>query len=258
MIKFAGNIFVQEVFKIRLFMKKYNVILLLFLLPLVSCAQFKLDKAIQDAKDMTSGKKSLSNEDIISGLKEALSVGTKKSTASASKVNGFLSNVAIKIPFPKEAQQMEQTLRDVGMNKEVDDFIASMNHAAEEAAKDAAPIFLNAVKHMTITDGMTILKGSDTAATAFLRNQTTADLTVKFMPVIKAALEKVQVTKYWEPLISRYNKIPFVKKQNPNLTDYVNSKALNGLFFLISREELKIRKDPAARVTDLLKKVFGA
>jgi hypothetical protein len=239
-------------------MRKIQLLVLLFALPFITTAQFKLNDVMKEAKDVTGGKKKLSNDEVISGLKEALNVGTNNSTASASKVDGYLKNDKIKIPFPKEAEQMESTLRKVGMNKEVDDFVTSMNRGAEEAAKNAAPIFLNAIKGMSIGDGMTILKGSDSAATGYLRKQTTADLTVKFMPVIKAALEKVEVTKYWEPLVKRYNQIPFVTKQNPKLDEYVNSKALDGLFYLISQEELKIRKDPAARVTDLLKKVFGS
>jgi len=238
-------------------MKKIKYFALLLVLPFLASAQFKLDNVLKDAKNVASGKKSLSNDEIISGLKEALSVGTNNSTASASKVDGYLKNPKIKIPFPKEAEQMESTLRNLGMNKQVDDFVTSMNRAAEEAAKDAAPVFLNAVKNMTITDGVSILKGNDTAATGYLRKQTTADLTVKFIPIIKAALEKVEVTKYWEPLVTRYNQVPFVTKQNPKLDEYVNAKALDGLFYLISQEELKIRKNPEARVTDLLKKVFG-
>lgn len=253
-------------------MKKLTFLLLLFTTPLINHAQFNLDKAIKDVKSLTPGNKNvpdknvsnnnvsnnnLPNDDIVAGLKEALNVGTNNATTSASKADGFLKNPAIKIPFPTEADKMEKTLRSLGMNKQVDDFVASMNHAAEDAAKDAAPIFLNAVKNMTITDGVSILKGSDSAATGYLRNQTSADLTVKFLPVIKASLQKMQVTKYWEPLMKKYNQIPFVKKQNPNLDQYVTSKALSGLFLLISQEELKIRKDPAARVTDLLKKVFG-
>ena len=238
-------------------MKKIKLFILVFALPFFTSAQFNINNYVKQAKDAVGGKKSLSNEDVTSGLKEALTVGTNNSTASASKVNGYLNNPQIKIPFPKEAEQMEKTLRGLGMNKQVDEFVASMNHGAEEAAKSAAPIFINAIKNMTITDGMSILKGSDTAATGYLRNQTSADLTVKFIPVIKAALEKVKVTQYWQPLVKTYNKVPFVKKQNPDLDQYVNSKALDGLFLLISQEEFKIRKDPAAQVTDLLKKVFG-
>ncbi len=238
-------------------MLKIKSLLFVFLFPLFVMGQINMNDVLNDAKNVTHGKKNLSNDDIIGGLKEALNVGTNNSTASASKVDGYLKNTKIKIPFPPEAQQMEKTLRDVGMNEQVDNFVVSMNRAAEEAAKSAAPIFLDAVKNMTISDGMSILKDNDTAATHYLRKQTTADLIVKFTPIIRDAIEKVKVTSYWNPLVTKYNKIPFVKKQNPNLEQYVTLKALDGLFYLISQEELKIRKDPAAQVTDLLKKVFG-
>ena len=131
-----------------------------------------MNNLLNDAKNATHDDKGLSNDDIIGGLKDALSVGTNNSTASASKVDGYLGNPIIKIPFPPEAEQMEKTLRKMGMNKQVDDFVVSMNRAAEEAAKQPAPIFLNAVKNMTITDGLSILRGSDSAATHYLRNQT--------------------------------------------------------------------------------------
>lgn len=239
-------------------MKNIHLLAVLLVVPFLTNAQFNLNTITKDVQNAASGKKKLSNQEVIDGLKEALNVGTNNSTASASKVDGYLKNPKITIPFPKEAQQMEKTLRDLGMNKQVDDFITSMNRAAEEAAKDAAPIFINAIKNMTITDGMSILKGADTAATGYLRKQTSADLTAKFLPVIKAALDKVEVTKYWQPLVTRYNQVPFVTKQNPKLDEYVNAKALSGLFYLVSQEELKIRKAPAARVTDLLKKVFGS
>jgi hypothetical protein len=132
-----------------------------------------------------------------------------------------------------------------------------MNRAAEEAAKSAAPVFLDAVKNMTLTDGLSILNGGDTAATHYLRKSTTATLTTKYTPIVKTALAKVNATKYWTEIVTIYNKIPFVKKENPDLTSYVTAKALNGLFHLVGKEETKIRKNPTAQVTDLLKKVFG-
>lgn len=204
-----------------------------------------------------AGNNKLSNDEVVKGLKEALSVGTNNSTSKASKLNGFYGNSLIKIPFPPEAKQMETTLKKIGMSKQVDNFVMNLNRAAENAAKDAAPIFISAIKGMTISDGFTILKGGDNAATKYLQDKTTAQLRAQFMPVIKASLQKVQITKYWNPLVTNYNKVPGVKKQNPNLDDYVTKKAIEGLFKLIAAEELKIRKDPAARVTDILKKVFS-
>ena len=169
-----------------------------------------------------------------------------------------MENEAIKIPFPPEAIKMEQKLRSLGMNKQVDEFIMTLNRSAEEAAKQAAPIFIDAVKTMTITDGLTILKGKNTEATDYLKQKTSSPLHDKFKPVIKSATQKVNVTKYWNPLITTYNNIPFTEKLNPDLEEYITQKALSGLFLLVSQEETKIRKDPAARVTDLLKKVFGS
>lgn len=200
----------------------------------------------------------LSNTDIITGLREALSVGTNNSTGAASKLDGYLKNPAIKIPFPKDAALMEQKLRALGMGKQCDALVTSLNRAAEKAAVDAAPIFLNAIKGITINDGLSILNGGDNAATNFLKTGTNAELKAKFMPIIKAALVKVNATKYWNPLFTRYNKIPMVQKVNPNLDAYVTDKAIEGLFKLVAVEETKIRKDPSARVSDILKKVFGS
>lgn len=202
--------------------------------------------------------KPLSNDEIVNGLKEALTVGSNNSAAAASKVDGYYKHPVIKIPFPPEAKEMEDRLRSIGMNKQVDDFVMTMNRAAEEAAKEAAPVFVNAVKQMTITDGVKILKGKDDEATQYLKRTTSVELKGKFQPIVKRAIDKVQVTSYWNPLASAYDKIPFVTKVNPNLEDYVTQKALDGLFYLVAQEELKIRKDPVARVTDLLKKVFGS
>jgi len=198
-----------------------------------------------------------SNEEVIAGLKEALTIGGEKASTSASAVNGYYKNPKIKIPFPPEAKSMEKKLRSMGMKKQVDKFILTMNRAAEEAAKKSAPIFGNAVKQMTITDGVNILKGADTAATGYLREKTSTPLHNEFKPVVKAAVQKVDVTKYWKPLVNAYNKIPMVEKMNPDLDEYITNQALQGLFYLVAQEEIKIRKDPAARVTDLLKKVFG-
>ncbi|HRH67573.1 MAG TPA: DUF4197 domain-containing protein [Bacteroidia bacterium] len=175
-----------------------------------------------------------------------------------SKTDGYFRHPVIKIPFPPEAAAVESKLRSLGMNKQVDDFILTVNRAAEEAAKKAAPIFMDAVTGMTITDGLSILRGKDTAATGYLRQKTSAQLQAQFTPVIHAAVQKVDVTRYWKPLINTYNQIPFVTKLNPDLDAYITQRALHGLFYLVSQEEIKIRKDPAARVTALLQKVFGS
>lgn len=205
----------------------------------------------------TSGTGALTNDEVIKGLKEALTIGTNKSASNASKTDGFLKNARLFIPWPPEAKEMKTKLIQLGYQKKVEEFETSLNRAAEEAAKSAAPIFGNAVTGMSIGDGFAILKGNDTAATHYLREKTYAPLKDKFKPVVNDAISQVKVTSYWAPLVTIYNKIPGVKKQNPDLNDYVCNKAINGLMLLIADEETKIRKDPAARVSDLLKKVFG-
>ncbi len=200
----------------------------------------------------------LSNDDVIKGLREALSVGTNSSTGVASQLDGYYKNARLFIPWPAEAQDMKNKLMKLGMEKKITEFETSLNRAAEEAAKNAAKIFLDGISQMSISDGFAILKGADTAATNFLRKTTYTPLFDKFLPIVKEAISKVKVTSYWNPLVTTYNKLPGVKKQNPNLDDYVTKKAINGLFILVADEEAKIRKDPLARVTDILKKVFGS
>lgn len=201
---------------------------------------------------------SLTNDEVINGLKEALTVGTNNSSGLASKADGYLKNPKLFIPWPAEAKDMRDKLIKMGMQKKVTEFETSLNRAAEEAAKKAAPVFTDAITGMSIGDGFAILNGGDTAATHYLREKTFTPLKEKFMPTVKEAIAKTKVTSYWTPLATAYNKLPGVKKQNPNLNDYVCTKAVNGLMTLIQDEEAKIRKDPMAQVTDLLKKVFGA
>ena len=236
--------------------RKLIFISLVAILPGCSKGQFNLNNISKEI-DKTLNQGGLTNQEIIDGLKQALSIGSNNAGSSASKTDGYFRNTFIKIPFPQEAKKMENQLRSLGMNKAVDDFILTMNRAAEEAAKQAAPIFVDAVKTMTITDGVNILKGNDSAATHYLREKTSNPLHAKFKPIIRAAVQKVNVTKYWNPLITTYNQIPLVDKLNPDLEEYITQRALNGLFILVAQEETKIRKDPSARVTDLLKKVFG-
>jgi hypothetical protein len=199
---------------------------------------------------------SLSKEEIINGLKEALSVGTNNSTKKLGSVDGFFKDAALKILMPEEAKKAESTLRGLGMGSLVDDAILSMNRAAEDAASGVADIFLDAIKHMTVTDGLKILQGGDFAATDYLKENTTNSLTEKMRPVIETSLKKVNATTYWKDVFTAYNKVS-LKKVNPDLTAYVTEKAMAGIFYSIGLEEQKIRKDPAAQVTDLLKKVFA-
>lgn len=243
-------------------LKKYGFLLAaVTLLSASACAQIDWKKAQKDAEkavnQYSSKNKKPTNAEVIKGLKEALKVGTNNSTSLASKLDGFNGNPKIKIPFPEEAIKVKNTLENIGMKPQVDEFVTTMNRAAEEAAKEAAPVFVNAITSMSISDGFTILKGADNAATQYLKDKTTAELTTKFSPIVKNAINKVQVTKYWNPLITKYNMIPGVEKKNPNLEEYITQKALEGLFKLLADEELKIRKNPGARVSDILKKVFG-
>ncbi|WP_207426613.1 DUF4197 domain-containing protein [Pedobacter sp. SYSU D00535] len=200
---------------------------------------------------------SLSLAEITSGLKEALNKGVEKGTGRLSMTDGFFKREAVKILMPEEARKIESTLRSAGMGKLVDDAILTMNRAAEDAAKGASPIFLSAIKNMSIADAKAILSGPDTAATGYLRKQTSASLVAAFKPLIQQSLDKVNATKNWNTMITAYNKIPLVKKQNPDLAAFVTGKAISGVFYEIAAEEILIRKDPLARTSDLLKKVFG-
>ena len=240
-------------------MKKIILIVCAFAMTLSSgCAQKDLlNKAkgvLNNAGLKTSG---FTEEEASNAIKEALKKGTNSSVDNVSKLDGYYKNPDLKIPFPPDAKKAEDKLRAVGLGKECDKAIMSLNRAAETAAKEAAPIFIHAITKMTVTDAINIVKGNDNSATTYLNNKTSADLTALFKPIIKAALDKVEATKYWEPIISKYNMIPFVDKINPDLTDYTNQKALEGLFKMIAVEEKNIRSNPAARTTDLLKKVFG-
>jgi len=195
-------------------------------------------------------------DEVVKGLKEALSIGADSSVKKLSAADGFFKNTAIKILMPPEAVKVESSLRKVGAGKLVDDAIVTMNRAAESATADVKDIFFEAIKNMTINDGMKILKGDSIAATRYLKSSTTAQLTQKIRPIVEIALKKVNATKYWGDLFKEYNRFA-IKKINPDLAAFVTEKTIDGLFFSIGEEEQKIRKDPAAQVTDLLKKVFG-
>ncbi|HLO57573.1 MAG TPA: DUF4197 domain-containing protein [Bacteroidales bacterium] len=230
------------------------VIILFFLAPSCSNAQFlkKVSKALN-----TTTSTGFSEDEAASAIKEALVKGTGESVTIVSVVDGYFKNPEIKIPFPPEATAMESKLRSAGLGNQVDKAVLSINRAAENAAKDAQPIFVSAVKGMSIKDAINIVRGKDNAATEYLKNSTSPALKTQFKPAIQKSLDEVNATKYWTDLINTYNKIPFVQKMNPDLASYVTDRAVEGLFVMIAKEELKIRKDPVARTTDLLKKVFG-
>jgi hypothetical protein len=205
----------------------------------------------------SSSSEGLSTGEIVSGLKEALSLGAEKSGDKLSATDGFFKDAAVKILLPKEVQDIESKMRMLGMGKLVDNAILSMNRAAEDASKAAAPIFLSAIKKMTVTDALNILRGTDTAATGYLRKTTSAELTDSFKPVIEESLKKVDATKYWKDVFTTYNRFSS-RPVDTDINSYVTSKALDGIFYYIAKEEINIRKNPAGRVTDILKKVFGS
>ncbi len=248
--------------KKQLIMYKKTGIAALLLTSIVICNNSQaqginglIKKATGSAVSSLGG--GISKDEIASGLKEALNKGVQKGTTQLSAVDGFLGNAAVKIWMPEEAVKVEKKLRDLGMGSQVDQAITSMNRAAEDAAKSAAPIFVDAIKNMSIQDAVGILKGTDTAATGYLRNNTSAKLIEAFRPVIEKSLDKVDATKYWNGVFTTYNQIPFVKKVNTDLAAYVTEKALAGIFVQVAAEEKNIRGNAAARTTDLLKKVFG-
>lgn len=231
---------------------KINIIILAAIVIVLSgCEVF--EAIVKESKVPTV----LTNEEIIGGLKEALTVGTNNAVNVLSLDGGFFNDQLLKIPFPDDAKIVENKLRQLGMNKMMDDFIVTLNKGASEAVKEASPIFVNAIHQMTFADARNILKGEDNAATNYFREKTSAQLFELFSPKVQRTLDRVEVTKYWNTIMTTYNQIPFVQKVETDLSKYVTNKAIDGLFIKIAIEEKKIRTDPFARVTELLKKVFA-
>ncbi|MFD0794603.1 DUF4197 domain-containing protein [Mucilaginibacter litoreus] len=230
---------------------------ILLLIPFLFIGLSGCDTLNQVAQNTVQQYGNPTSLEISNGLKQALELGTGKSSDQLSAVDGFFKNAAIKILFPPEAQKVESTLRSIGLGKLADNVILSLNRAAEDAAGQAKPIFVNAIKQMTIQDVTNILLGSQDAATQYFRRTTTQQLSSNFKPVIQASLNKVGATKYYSDAAAAYNKIPLVTKVNPNISDYVTQKAIDGLFTVIAGEELNIRQNLSARTTPLLQKVFG-
>lgn len=241
--------------------KKYLVWALLPLgVGMSSCAELL---SIQQstgigASTPSSTKTPLSEGEVVQGLKEALRVGSRNASSSLNATDGFYKNSLVKIPFPQEAQVVADKLRSIGLGKKVDEFELTLNRAAEKASKESANIFVNAVTSMTISDAWGILRGQDNAATEYLKRTTSTQLSTAFKPHIESALKSTLATSKWTEITTIYNKIPMVKPVNTDLVTYTNEKALQGLFVVVAQEELKIRKDPVARISDILKKVFGS
>lgn len=232
------------------------------LITLNSCDTLnEVAKVVNTAGTSTTNTPKLTNDEVISGLREALNVGIKNSVNLTSITDGFWKNDMIRIPFMEDAIKVKQKALDWGLDGQVEKFEVTMNRAAEEATKEALPIFVDAIKNMSVSDGFAILNGGDGAATKFLKDQTTAKLITAFAPKVEAAIANVKLTEYWNPIITKYNSaMTFTggEKLNPDLNKYITEKAISGLFYMVEQEENKIRKDPMARVSDILQKVFGS
>lgn len=228
---------------------------------LVSCTLLACTpQDMQTILGSVPGGAGLSNDEVIAGLKEALQKGTERSVDKAGVTDGFWQNQLIRVAFPPEAIAVKNTLTDLGIKKPVEDFERTLNRAAEEATKEAVPVFVDAITSMSIQDGFNLLRGGENAATNYLREKTTATLTTKFRPVVENATGKVALTNQWGTVANAYNAATLLtggKAVDPDLNAYVTQKAIDGLFLLIADEEKKIRQDPLARTTDLLKKVFA-
>ncbi len=232
----------------------YKFVFALFLLLTTSCETLNQASEIINK----SGLINPTTAEIGLGLKQALEIGTNLSADKLASKDGYLGNLAIKILFPTEAQKAEKTLRSLGLNSLADNVILSINRAAEDAALEAKPIFIAAIKQMTIADASNILlSNQNNAATQYFKKVTNTQLQNKFNPIIKASLAKVGATHYWADVVKKYNQIPFVSTINPNLENYVTQKAIDGLFTEIAKEELKIRNNIGARNGALLQKVFA-
>lgn len=225
------------------------------ILLLSACTAQQINQTLGDVLETGSGSPTTS--EVASGLKQALEKGTLTGTRQASQENGYFGNPRLRIPFPEDVQKVETRLRQLGFGNQVDEFVLTLNRGAEKAAIEAKPIFIDAIRQMTIQDAWNILRGDDDAATQYLRRTTGGQLEAKFRPVISDALKSTNATKYYSDLVSTYNRIPGVSDVNPDLESYATEKAIDGLFLLIADEEKNIRENPVARTTELLRKVFG-
>lgn len=209
----------------------------------------------------SAGTVPLSNEEVVRGLKEALTLGITNSVNLTSVTDGFLKNSEIRLPFPPDAIKVKEKALEWGLDGQVEKFETTLNRAAEEAAKEALPIFKNAITGMSLQDGFSVLNGGNGAATRFLKDNTTSQLIAAFAPKVQTAIETVKLTDYWNPIVTRYNSAaPLLgfNKVNPDLNEYVTQLAIDGLFKMVEKEENKIRENAGARVTDLLQRVFGS
>ena len=237
---------------------KYSGIALFILAMITFSGCVEVEQAVRRAQQSLAPSGQLDEQTVIAGLKEALKVGTERTVLDTSRVDGFLGNALIRITLPEQYDGMASTLRKVGLGRYVDDLEVAMNRSAEQAAGEAREIFWKSITSMSVSDAYGILKGSETAATDYFRRKTSATLRQRFEPIVKSKMEQVGLYRVSSQLINSYNAIPFVEKPSAvNLDDYVTEQALSGLFAVLAQEEKKIRQDPAARTTELLKKVFS-
>jgi uncharacterized membrane protein YeaQ/YmgE (transglycosylase-associated protein family) len=242
-------------------MKTFRLLFLSIMMVLVIArftqAQSQWGDILKGAQKALEGGGGLSDSKIVDGLKEALHIGTGNAVQTVSKVGGYYNNPKIRIPLPGAVQKVEKLIRVAGYGSQVDAFELSMNQAAERAAPEAKNIFWDAIKQMSITDARKILDGPDNAATLYFKDKTYGRLSEVFKPIVHKSMSEVGVTEKYQELDQSMAKIPLVGSMRFDLDNYVDDKALDGLFFMLAQEEKKIRQDPTARVTDLLKEVFG-
>ena len=239
-------------------MRVLLIVLVLLTSGSAAWAQFDLDKALKGLGGSIGSGGGLSDAKIGSGLQEALKLGTENAVIQTGKVDGFLANKAIKILMPKSLQTMEKPLRLVGYGPQIDEFVVGMNRAAEKAVPFAKDIFWDAIGQMSFDDAKRILNGNDTAATDYFKNKTSTKLHTAFRPSVEDVMNRVGVNRQYNELIGRYQSVPFAKSITFDVNQYVTEKATDGVFFVVGQEEKKIRTNPAARVNDLLKEVFGS
>ncbi len=244
-------LYLSNIYKTMVMLRK--VLALIMILNLTACAELQ-----QVVNQLPQGSGSvLSNADIAAGLRQALDLGIEKQVSKLTQTDGFYKNDLVKILLPEELQKVDKTLRDVGLSSLADEGLKVLNRAAEDAVKEATPIFVDAVKNITFADAKNILLGNDDAATQYLTSKTQTALYAKFNPVIKKSFSKVGADQIWNNLINKYNTLPFTADVNPDLTDYVTNEALQGVYTMIAVEEKDIRTQFSSRTTDLLKKVFA-
>jgi hypothetical protein len=233
-----------------------RIIMLLLFVPLIATAQLKQLKKISKIK-VPKITKLATIPDISAGLKEALNNGITKQVSKLTAEDGFYKNDFVKILLPSELQKVDRTLRSLGMSSLADEGLKVLNRAAEDAVKEATPIFVDAVKNMTFTDAKTILMGNENSATTYLETATSTALYDKFSPVIATSLDKVNADKIWAQMINKYNSIPLVKKVSPDLKDYVTKETMKGVFKMVAVEEKEIRVNLKARTSPLLQSIFA-